>query len=147
MNSARRAWQAGTPADLEALFGVNLGDDQDWIMDDRGFEILSANILNPKVVFNGQELKLRVQIVETTKPDEYQANNVESTAKRAGRDGDYILHKGSHVFSNATVVFHEPADVYLESDPRVGEIETQNKAEVADILNEKVDVNTGEILT
>ena len=71
-NSARRAWQPATPADVQSALGISVGDDQAWEMDDMGNEILNVSILNPVASFEGQEFPLRVQIVETTEPTEWQ---------------------------------------------------------------------------
>ncbi len=125
-NSARRAWQPATPADVQSALGISVGDDQAWEMDDMGNEILVVNILNPVASFEGQEFPLRVQIVETTEPTEWQRANINSTAKRKGRDGEFILHNGEYIFTRSSIVFNEPVDVY----PTI----------------QKVDVATGEIV-
>ncbi len=105
-------------------------------MDDMGNEILTVNILNPVASFEGQEFPLRVQIVETTEPTEWQRANLNTSAKRKGKDGDYILHKGDYIFTRSSIVFNEPSDLYLEADT----------APVQTSTVEKVDVATGEIL-
>ena len=135
-NSARRAWQPATPADVQSALGISVGDDQAWEMDDMGNEILVVNILNPVASFEGQEFPLRVQIVETTEPTEWQRANVNTTAKRKGRDGEFILHNGEYIFTRSSIVFNEPVDVYLEAD----------SAPVQKVTIEKVDVATGEIV-
>jgi hypothetical protein len=135
-NSARRAWQNGQASDLEEALGVDLSDNAGWEFDDMGNEILVANILNPVVTFEGQTFPMRVQIVETTEPNDWQASNVETTAKRKGRDGDFIMHNGEYIFTNPSIVFTEPADVYL-------------KADTAPVVKteERVDTLTGEIFS
>ena len=135
-NSARRAWQSGQPADLEEALGVDLSDNANWEFDDAGNEILQVNILNPVVKFEESTFAMRVQIVETTEANDWQAANVQTAAKRKGRDGEYIMHDGEYIFTNASIVFTEPQDVYLKADttPVVKISET-----------EKVDVETGEI--
>ncbi len=135
-NSARRAWQPATPADVESALGISVGDDQAWEMDDMGNEILVVNILNPVASFEGQEFPLRVQIVETTEPTEWQRANINSTAKRKGRDGEFILHNGEYIFTRSSIVFNEPVDVYLKADT----------APVQSPTIQKVDVATGEIV-
>ena len=70
-------------------------------------EMMDLNILNPE--FNG--LNFRVRIVETTEPTKSQQDYadsigvdvVETQAKRAGKGGDHILHKGQHIFMNSYV--------------------------------------------
>ena len=135
-NSARRAWQPATPADVQSALGISVGDDQAWEMDDMGNEILVVNILNPVASFEGQEFPLRVQIVETTEPTEWQRANINSTAKRKGRDGEFILHNGEYIFTRSSIVFNEPVDMYLDADT----------APVQKPTIQKVDVATGEIV-
>ena len=135
-NSARRAWQPATPADVESALGISVGDDQAWEMDDMGNEILVVNILNPVASFEGQEFPLRVQIVETTEPTEWQRANINTTAKRKGRDGEFILHNGEYIFTRSSIVFNEPVDMYLDADT----------APVQKPTIQKVDVATGEIV-
>ena len=137
-NSARRAWQNGQPADLEEALGVDLSDNAGWEFDDLGNEILNVNILNPVVTFEGQTFPMRVQIVETTEADAWQAANVETAAKRKGKDGEYIMHDGEYIFTNASIVFTEPQDVYLKAD-------TAPVMKISE--TEKVDVETGEIFS
>ena len=135
-NSARRAWQPATPSDVESALGISVGDDQAWEMDDMGNEILNVSILNPVASFEGQEFPLRVQIVETTEPTEWQRANINSTAKRKGRDGEFILHNGEYIFTRSSIVFNEPVDMYLDADT----------APVQKPTIQKVDVATGEIV-
>lgn len=136
-NSARRAWQPATPADVQSALGISVGDDQAWEMDEMGNEILTVNILNPVASFEGQEFPLRVQIVETTEPTDWQRANINTAAKRRGRDGEFILHDGEYIFTRSSIVFNEPVDVYLEADT----------APVTKAVIEKVDAATGEILS
>ena len=86
--------------------------------------MLDLNILNPQ--FNG--LNFKVRIVETTEPtasqqkyaDEMGVDVVETQAKRAGKGGDHILHKGHHIFMNSYVdlmpVDEEPIHTFLVAD-------------------------------
>tara|TARA_R100000700_G_scaffold38934_1_gene50977 strand:+ start:3301 stop:3891 length:591 start_codon:yes stop_codon:yes gene_type:complete len=136
-NSARRAWQPATPADVQSALGISVGDDQAWEMDEMGNEILTVNILNPVASFEGQDYPLRVQIVETTEPTDWQRANINTAAKRKGRDGEFILHDGEYIFTRSSIVFNEPVDVYLEADT----------APVTKAVIEKVDTATGEILS
>ena len=136
-NSARRAWQPATPADVESTLGISVGDDQAWEMDEMGNEILTVNVLNPVASFEGQDYPLRVQIVETTEPTDWQRANINTAAKRKGRDGEFILHDGEYIFTRSNIVFNEPVDVYLEADT----------APVTKAVIEKVDAATGEILS
>ena len=136
-NSARRAWQPATPADVELTLGLSVGDDQAWEMDETGNEILTVNILNPVANYEGQEFPLRVQIIETTEPTDWQAANVQSSAKRKGKGGDFILHNGDYIFTRSSIIFNEPVDVFLDADT----------AETKKPVIERVDVATGEIMS
>ena len=135
-NSARRAWQPATPADVQSALGISVGDDQAWELDEMGNETLTVNILNPTATYEGQEFNLRVQIVETTEPTDWQRANINTAAKRKGRDGEFVLHNGEYIFTRSNIVFNEPVDVYLEAD----------SAPVQKATIEKVDVATGEIV-
>ena len=101
-----------------------------------GNEILVVNILNPVASFEGQEFPLRVQIVETTEPTEWQRANINTAAKRKGKDGEFILHNGEYIFTRSSIVFNEPVDMYLDADT----------APVQKPTIQKVDVATGEIV-
>ena len=139
-NSARRAWQNGSAEDLEAALGVSLGDDAGWTLDENGNEILTVNILNPVVSFEGKEFPMRVQIVESVEADDYRASRVETTAKRKGRDGDFILHNGDYIFTYASIVFTEPSDVFLKADAPVQVAQTEKTEAMVDTV-------TGEIFS
>lgn len=136
-NSARRAWQPATPADVESTLGLSVGDDQAWEMDETGNEILTVNILNPVATYEGQEFPMRVQIIETTEPTDWQAANVQTSAKRKGKGGDFILYDGDYIFTRSSIIFNEPADVFLEADT----------VEAKKPTIEKVNVVTGEIMS
>tara|TARA_R110002074_G_scaffold116259_3_gene247482 strand:+ start:753 stop:1355 length:603 start_codon:yes stop_codon:yes gene_type:complete len=138
-NSARRAWQNATPSDLEELLGIKVDDAQNWEINDRGFEVLVMNILNPVANYEGAEYVMRAQIQETITGDEYQVANVSKAAKRKGKEGPYILHQGNYIFTNASVVFTEPQDIYLTADT------TSTTSNVVQEAGVEVDTLTGEI--
>jgi len=140
-NSARRAWQNGQPSDIEELLGISVDDSQDWILNDKGFKVLPLNILNPIASYEGTDYIMRVQIQETTEPTDYQAANVETAAKRKGKNGEFITNGEEYIFTNATIVFNEPEDVYLEADS----LEIIAKAPTQ--RTERVDTLTGEIFS
>jgi len=114
----RRAWVTAEPVDAARLFDVNFGDDGEWIMTERG-EMMELNILNPS--YNGD--RFRLQINETTQGTQYQLDNIESSAKRRGKDGEFITNDGNYVFSNTEVVMINNNDevnhTYLESDSQI----------------------------
>ena len=43
-------------------------------------------------------------ITETIEPTEWQAENVERSAKRKGAEGAFITHDSNYIFSNTTLV-------------------------------------------
>ena len=139
-NSARRAWQNGQPSDIEELLGISCDDSQEWIINDRGFKVLPLNILNPVASYEGTDYVMRVQIQETTEPTDYQAANIESAAKRKGKNGEFT-HGEEYIFTNATIVFNEPEDIYLEADS------VKVEASTAIERVERVDTLTGEIFS
>lgn len=114
-SGARRGWATAEPIDAANAFGINFGDDGDWYSTEKG-EMMDLDILNP--MFN--DLCFRVQIIETIEPTEWQAENVERAAKRAGKEGDYITHDGNYIFSNANVVLLaegvDPVHTFLTPD-------------------------------
>ena len=127
---ARRAWMIVEPSDTSELLGVDLEDDSKYETDSMGRDVAPLNILNPAV----NDQKLRVQIVETT-----DANNIETRAKRRGKNGDFITHKGMYIFTQSTVVFGEPNNVFLEADA------VQSNSGI--LANHNVSVETGEIFS
>lgn len=133
LGGARRAWLTCEPNDASELLGVDVTSD--YTTDERGRNVKALNILNPAV---GGTV-LHVQVNETTEPTEYQAMNVETAAKRRGKDGDFITHQGMYIFANTIVVSGEATHTFLEPDaPAItgGIIAAQN-----------VNVETGEILS
>lgn len=118
-SGARRAWLKTTPVQAASLLDINLGDDANWIMNpETGKEELELGILNPTV--NG--LDMRIRVTESTVPfSDYQRDNVERAAKRKGKEGDFIFHKGKHIFSNTEVVGCKqgvsPEHTFLTPDP------------------------------
>jgi hypothetical protein len=118
-SGARRAWVTAEIADASERFNVNFGDDGDWYEGQRGEE-MDLNILTPCLNINGKTLYFKVQVLETTEPTEYQAEHVDTAAKRAGKEGDFITHNGDYIFSNTSVVIVPKGTIvkhtWLESD-------------------------------
>jgi hypothetical protein len=99
-SGARRAWITSEITDVAELLDINVGDDADWTLTDTGKDVLLLGILNPEI----HDMRMRLQIQETVEPNEWQADNIETAAKRKGADGDFITHKGQYIFSNTNVV-------------------------------------------
>tara|TARA_R100000152_G_C6694222_1_gene125125 strand:+ start:160 stop:789 length:630 start_codon:yes stop_codon:yes gene_type:complete len=102
-SKATRAWLGVETKDAEKLFGIDCSASSDrWEIGPDGKERMALNILNPRCKDNGN--LVRIQVVETTTPTEFEAEEPEKYAKRAGKDGDYILHKGNYIFMHKFVV-------------------------------------------
>lgn len=135
-NKARRAWLTAQASDASAILGLDLSDNAKWSVDGMGREVLELNILNPIATINGTEHKLCLEIVETIEPTEWQASNLQTSAKRRGKDGAFITHKGMYIFANTRIVFDKANHVMLEPDATVKS--TQG-------IPAGVDVTTGEL--
>ncbi len=129
---ARRAWLTCEISDATELLGLDCSDNADWVIDDMGRNILPLNVINPVAQIGDNVHTLKVEVVETTEPSEWQAANLETSAKRAGADGDFIKHNGNYIFSNTRVTFDVANHVYL-------------KADTASVKTDSVNQNTGEI--
>lgn len=130
---ARRAWLTCEPEDASELLGVDVSEG--YTTNERGHEVKALNILNPSV---GGTV-LHVQVNETTEPTEYQALNIETSAKRRGKDGDFITSEGMYIFANTSVVSGEATHTFLEADA---------SATTGGIMaSHNVNVETGEILS
>jgi hypothetical protein len=136
---AQRAWAYVSPVDAGRLLGIDLSDNADWYTDQQGRQLLDLNILNPVVMLGSESHSLKVQIIETVVPTDYQEDNIESTAKRKGADGDFCTHKGMYIFSNSTVVLNTANHIFLEMD------KTTKSAKSSNGIYANVDAATGEI--
>lgn len=135
-NKARRAWLTAEQKDASVILGLDLSDSANWTVDSMGREVLELNVLNPVATVNGTEHRLCVEIVETVEPTEWQAQNLQTSAKRKGKDGDFITHKGMYIFANTRVVFDKANHILLEPDTTV---------KVSNGIPAGVDMNTGEL--
>jgi len=135
-NKARRAWLTAEPKDASNLLGIDMSSTADWTTDQLGNEVLELNVLNPSVDVNGTVHQLKVEIVETVEPTEYQAANLSTSAKRKGKDGDFITHKGMYIFANTRVVYDKANHILLEADVT---------SKTASGIPAGVNLNTGEL--
>lgn len=93
----RRHWQTGTITAISKEMGLNLGDDAEWETNpETGKEEVDLGIMNPTM----SGLPCRIRIVESLRGTEWQEANTEKAAKRRGKDGDFITHKGCYIFNN-----------------------------------------------
>jgi deoxyxylulose-5-phosphate synthase len=126
-NKARRAWVSGVVADITEDLGIDFSDRNDgWELTSNG-ETLELNVLNP--IVDGE--RCRIIITETTKGDDYQIANREKTAKRKGKEGEYILFNGENIYSKTSITF---------TNDNTDEMHTLLEADV-----ENVDTETGEV--
>ena len=111
-SSARRAWVTAEPVDAEESFEINFGIDAGWEMTEKG-EMLFLDVLNPTI----GGTRCRLQINETTEATEWQSDNIETAAKRKGKDGPYITHEGDYIFSNTSIVMSDDDPVHTVLQP------------------------------
>ena len=105
-SKATRAWISVEITNANELLGVDLSATSDsWTMID-GKERMPLNILNPTVLSNGK--LIRVRVVESTKPTDFESQNPEKYAKRAGKDGDFITHNGDYIFMHKEIIMVAP---------------------------------------
>ena len=116
---ARRAWMTVEPTDASKLLGGDITDSADWTVDTLGREVLMLNILNPQVLIGDELINLKVEVVETTEGTEWQVANLETSAKRKGKEGDFIMHNGKHIFANTRIALNKANHVFLTADASV----------------------------
>lgn len=131
-NRARRAWVTAEPADATEYFGIDFGPTADWYMSDKG-EMLDLHILNPTM----NDVRCRLMIEETIEGTDWQNENITTSAKRKGKDGDYITHLGAYIFSNTSIVLSEetPVHTILEPDVATATTSTQVKSTAVEELS------------
>ena len=127
-SNARRAWVTAEPSDATDSFGVSFGPDAAWYASEKG-EMLELNILNPMI----KDTRCRVLVSETTEATDWQQENLSKSAKRKGKEGEYITHNGDYIFSNTEVALtNKPTtDMHIMLEPDSVNV----KAPVASIEN------------
>jgi len=75
--------------------------------------MLFLDVLNPTI----GGTRCRLQINETTEATEWQSDNIETAAKRKGKDGPYITHEGDYIFSNTSIVMSDDNPVHTVLQP------------------------------
>lgn len=120
----RYAWETGMPADIEAALGIEVSGLAEG-------QIKELNILNPEI----KGAKLHIQITETTEGDDYDFANLDTSAKRAGKDGDFIMTKdGDYIFVNADVVPGEAKHRFFQDTVRASEGASATDSDVASAI-------------
>ena len=114
---ARRAWMTVEPSDASEYLGIDFSDkNKAWKLDAMKRSVMMLNVLNPVATIGDEEIALKVEIIETTQPNDYQADNIETSAKRKGKDGAYCTHNGLYIFANTRIAFNKANHVFLEMD-------------------------------
>ena len=94
----RRAWMTGTKASIAKYFpSISVADLAEGAT-------LEIGQLDPAI--DGKPLNL--QIIESTKGTDYENANVDTKAKRAGKDGDFIMKDGHYILTRVSVVVGAP---------------------------------------
>ena len=122
-SNARRAWVTAEPADAEEYFNIDFGLSAGWYMSEKG-EMLDLDVLNPTM----EGVRCRILVQETTEGTEYQIDNLDKSAKRRGKDGEFITHQGSYIFSNTIVTLTDEVDTTDRHDFLEADTQAQEKA-------------------
>lgn len=92
----RYSWMTAEKADVLEQFGIDLSGLAEG-------EVLEIGQVDPRLASN-PDASLNIQISETTEGSEYDVANFETRAKRAGKDGDFILKDGMYIYVKTSVV-------------------------------------------
>jgi hypothetical protein len=138
-SGARRGWLTVQPEDATKHLGIDFSDANDaWYDTEKGM-MMDLNILNPSAILNGIQYFFRLYIFETTEGTDWENANLERSAKRAGKDGDYITHEGNYIFSRGKVDLftkeQTPTHTLLEADTEKTQV-TANQGVTAQELEQ-----------
>lgn len=107
----RYAWVTAEPKDVKAQFDIDVDSLKQG-------DVLEIGAVDPRMA-SFPETALNIQITETTEGSDYDVQNFETRAKRAGKDGDFIMKDGLYIYVNTTVVPGEPKHVIITDTERV----------------------------
>jgi len=96
----RYAWVTGQKSDIEAQFGISLEGLGEG-------DVLEIGQVDARLT-SAPNTALNIQINEATEGTDYDVANFETRAKRAGKDGDFIMKDGLYIYVKASVVAGEP---------------------------------------
>jgi hypothetical protein len=122
----RLSWISAEPTDVQKLFGIDVSGLTE------GAE-LEINMVDPRII--GDDRPLNIRVTETTKGSDYDVANFETRAKRAGKDGDFILHNGMYIYVKTDVVPGEPNHVIYSETTRK-EANASASSAISDALGE-----------
>lgn len=106
----RYSWLSGTPASIQKQFGIDVSGLGEG-------DVLEIGQVDPKLAGFPNET-LNIQITETTEGSEWQVANFDRAAKRAGKDGDFIMKDDMYIYVNSTVVTGEANHTILSDTTR-----------------------------
>jgi hypothetical protein len=121
----RMAWLTAQPEDVKKVFNLDLNLAEG--------EELEINMVDPRMA--GDNRALNIQITETTEGTEYDVANFETRAKRAGKDGDFIMKDGKYIYVRTTVVAGEAKHLIFDETTRVSANPTTSSL-ISDALGE-----------
>lgn len=123
----RHAWIVGMPADIQKNFGIDVSE---LALGD----VLEINQLNPMVM----DKPLNIRLTETVKGSEYDLANIETKAKRAGKDGDFILtSKDEYIFTKVDVVAGPATHYFIEGTKRQATVAEDVASAISDVLGKE----------
>ena len=120
----RFTWLTGTPGSIEKQFGIDvsaLGEG----------DVLEIGAVSPKLAGFPDDV-LNIQITETTEGNEWQVANFDRAAKRAGKDGDFIMKDEMYIYVNSTIVAGDAKHTILSETTRKA---PSASSAIADALN------------
>jgi hypothetical protein len=97
----RYAWLTAEPKDAATQLGIEA------LASLAEGEVLQIDAVDPRFA-SRPDTSLNIEIVESTEGSEYDKENIETRAKRAGKDGDYIMKNGKHIFTKTRVAIGTP---------------------------------------
>ena len=129
--SARRAWTTGEANDIKEELGIDVT--ALTYEEIEGRIIAEVNVVNPSI----RGTRLRVQVVETTEPTDFQLENKERTVKQiTNKDGvtTYFKNDGKWIFTRSQVVTGTPNNKFLEITERVDNYDFDAEEAIAESL-------------
>jgi hypothetical protein len=136
-SKATRCWLTVEVADVKELMGLDVSLSSDsWVINpETKKEIMELNVLNPVM----DDKVLRIIVIESTNGSDYERANLKTRAKRAGREGEYIMHKNQHIFMHKDIVddFEDGDDVILVPDNNESGIQANSGVSESEVTVEE----------
>lgn len=125
VSKPRHAWMTGSAALVKDLFGIDCSELSVG-------ESIQIDQVEP--IVNGEELN--IGLIETIKGNDWQMANLDKAAKRAGKDGDFIVtEKSEYIFTRPEVFVGAPKHYSFANTKRVA-VEGDVSAAIADAIGE-----------